>query len=66
MRVAAVIRHLHVRPVLSCVIKSSDAPEDIGEVDSWLVHKANEHIKDFTNKFVEFKNAEWYVDLMEI
>lgn len=65
-QVAVVIRHLPgSRPVTSAVIVESK-DHDIDDMAQYFNGVAKEHINDFTNKFVEFSNAEWYVDIVTI
>lgn len=63
--IASVIRVLgDSRPVTSFVIPQSEDKE-VDDQIHYLVSKGKEHIEDFTGKFVEFKRATWYIDVIE-
>lgn len=63
--VAAVVRVLgNNRPVTSFIILQSEDKEVDDQVH-YLVSKGKEHIQEFTNKFVEFKRATWYIDVID-
>ena len=62
---AAVIRVLgDNRPVTSFIIPQSEDKEVDNQVH-YLISKGKEHIQEFTGKFVEFKRAIWYIDVVE-
>ncbi len=62
---AVVIRHLHRhRPVVSAVIQQSK-DKDVDDQVHYLFSKAEEHMQEFKNTFVEFNRANWYVDIVE-
>lgn len=64
-RIAVVIRVLgDSRPVTSSVISESKDKEVDDQVH-YLISKGKEHIKEFTGKFVEFKRATWYIDVID-
>lgn len=61
------------RPVTSAVItpdasKLMEGRDEVSEHDvrRQLEYLVNEHIEEFKNKFVEFKNAEWHTDYVII
>lgn len=62
--VGVVIRKLgNSRPVSSLVIKQSEDP-NIDDHVHYLISKGKEHVEEFTTKFVEFKRADWYIDVI--
>lgn len=65
--VAVVIRKLpQHRPVTSAVITEPESKNDIDDMEHYLVCMAQDHIRRFINQFVEFKRAEWYVDIINL
>jgi len=65
-KVAVVIRHLKpMRPVTLCVITEIKDPEII-DMDHYLTSKAEEKIKEFKKAFVEFNDAEFYIDIVDL
>ena len=63
--VASVIRVLDdSRPVTSFIVTESEDKEVDDQVH-YLISKGKEHIVEFTSKFVEFKHATWYIDIIE-
>ena len=56
--IATVIRHLpNYRPVTLCVIRGDTARE--------LEDYAEKEIEEFKNQFIEFRRAEFYIDVTE-
>lgn len=61
---AVVIRHMdNSRPVTSAVIEES-TDFNIDDMDHYLFSEARDHIRRFINNFPEFKNAKWYIDIL--
>jgi len=64
--VAVVIRKLpQHRPVTSAIIQESADP-DIDDMVDYLKSRANDHVRQFTSQFVEFKRAGWFVDVVNL
>lgn len=64
--VAVVIRKLpQHRPVTSAIIQESTNP-DIDDMVHYLKSRANDHVRQFTSQFVEFKRAGWFVDVVNL
>lgn len=62
---AVVIRQLHRhRPIVSAVIQQSN-DKDVDDQIHYLLSKGEEHMQEFKNTFVEFKRANWYIDVTE-
>lgn len=63
--IAVVIRVLgNSRPVTSSIIHQSEDKE-VDDQIHYLISKGKEHIQEFTSKFVEFKRATWYIDVID-
>lgn len=63
MPIAIVIRHLpNHRPAILAVIKPDSFADSI---DANLRHKADQAIEDFKRQYVEFRDANFYTDVIE-
>lgn len=68
-KVAVVIRQLTShRPVTSAVIEESWIPDSerqqVDDINHYLISRAKQHIRSMVQQFVEFKDAKWYVDIV--
>ena len=54
----------HNRPVVSAIINKSE-DKDVDDQIHYLLSKGEEHMVEFKNTFVEFKRANWYIDITE-
>ncbi len=54
------------RPVCSAVIEADSDTCDHDDVDEYLKEKAQEHIDNFKRQFVEFLDAEFWIDPVQI
>lgn len=64
-KVGVVIRHLpHNRPTCSMVI--SEPTYQVDDLEHYFNSIFEDHKKDFCKDFVEFNNAEWYLDIMTV
>jgi len=65
MLTAVVTRKLNGHEtVISCVIVPKDL-NGIDDVEHYLNYVAEEHIQEFKNTFVEFRNAQWEVIIIK-
>lgn len=63
--IAVVIRQLkNHRPVASIVLDHKGLP-DLDDPIHYLIGQGKDHIVKFQNEFVEFKNADWYIDIIQ-
>lgn len=61
-----VIRHLQgCRPVTHCVIVES-SESDIDDQENYMLHHAIESIDTFKKEFPEFKDADFYTDIIPL
>lgn len=51
-------------PVVSAVFEDPQDPE-IDDLEHYFKSRMEAHAKEFTAKFVEFKNAEWALTVMD-
>lgn len=51
-------------PVVSAVFEFPNAP-DIDDLEHYFKSRMEAHAKEFTAKFVEFKNAQWSLTILE-
>jgi len=64
-KVAVVIRHLkNNRPAVLCVIQ--EPSYDIISLESYFKDTAKGLILEFKQKFVEFQDADFYVDIVDV
>jgi len=62
--VAVVMRQLkNHRPAVSKVIQQSE-DKTVDDQIHYLTTKADEHIDEFKKGFVEYRNADWYIDII--
>ena len=65
VKMAVVIRHLPgSRPVTSAVIREPKDASNIDDIEHYLMSRADDSIKEFKERFVEFESAAWYVDIV--
>jgi hypothetical protein len=68
-KVAVVIRQMpDMRPVTSKVIGIPDdiKKEDLDDFEGYLKDRARDHIESFIKRFVEFREAKFYIDIVEL
>jgi hypothetical protein len=64
-KVAVVIRHLkNNRPAVLCVIQ--EPSYDVISLETYFEYRAKDAITEFKQKFVEFKDADFYVDVIDV
>lgn len=60
---AILIRQLTgLRPVTSMILR--EVAGDEPQRNQFIMERVKEHIRDHCDKFVEFRNADWYVDVI--
>lgn len=65
MKVCVVIRHIiPLRPVTSTVILPP--PRHIDDLNHYFNSLAKEHITEFKKRFVEFNDAHWHIDIIDV
>ena len=65
-KVMVVTRHLKgYHPVVLCVIKESPDSE-VTDQENYMHGVAADEINHFKSKFVEFKDAEFYIELCDL
>jgi hypothetical protein len=56
--------NLHYDPVVSAVFEDPNDPE-IDDLEHYFKSRMDDHAKEFAAKFVEFKDAEWHLTVMD-
>lgn len=66
-RACVVIRQLNnSRPVTSKVILLPLDRHDIDDIEHYFEYQAREHIEEFKKDFIEFKDANFWVDIVTV
>jgi hypothetical protein len=62
-----VLRHLPGnQKVVSAVIAEPEDKSNIDHMEGYLESRADDHIRDFKKKFVEFNSAEWFKEIHQL